>query len=499
MTGLPSQGDLNWAGPLNGYILNVENEATTAEANIATHQSGTDPHGDRAYANSLISGITSLYGATNGIAQLGGDGRLKATQAPPGGGVTNFYDVILDFGAKGNGTNDDAAATNAALVACSGAGGGEVWVPDGNFAIGATLVIGANTWLHLSPGAKISRIANPTPPPAMLANYTPSTVPAVGNIRVSGGQWDALNSSVVQACNVFSFFDAGFCLFAETKITGPENSTPVLLAGCTAMAIDKVQFSGVAPTHTRAVNNTACVRIEPSSSSVTAGLLPAAYTGAACTLIGITNCTQTAATATDGSGAYTKYNALLASYNSGVTHSNIVVAFNYGNAFATNALIPTTWSTVTLVGNQFTSSGSSINITGITNPQVAANTPGTGAATTGWVAMTLQNSWVAFSGAARPSYRVTPTGDTEIAGSCSGGSSANGTVIATLPSGFYNTATAVRIPATQSNTVSFGFGSATFSTPYIQVETNGNITVHNFQSPSQISFQGTVYLNITNG
>lgn len=495
---LPSQGDLNWAGPLNGYILNVESEASTAEANIATHQSGADPHGDRAYSNSLISGITSLYGAVNGIAQLGGDGRLKSTQSPPGGGVTNFYDVILDYGAKGNGTNDDSTAMNAALAACAGAGGGEVWVPDGNFAIGATLVIGANTWLHLSPGATITRIANPTPPPAMLANYTPTTAPAAGNILVSGGTWNALGASVVQACNVFSFFDASFCLFEQILINGPENSTGILLAGCSSMIVSHIQFTGGAPTHVRNTNNTACIRMEVSNSTVVPGLLSGTYTGLGCSLISVNNCASQGATTTDGTGPFTKYNYLLASYVSG-THSNIVVSFNYGNALADNALLPATWNTVTLVGNQFVNSGASINITGATNVQAAANTPGTGAATTGWVTMTLQNSWNHFSGAARPSYRVNPTGDIDIAGSISGGATSNGTIIATLPSGFFNTATAIRIPATQSNSVSFGFGSATFTTPYIQVETNGNITIHNFQSPSQISFAGTVYLSITNG
>lgn len=497
---LPSQGDLNWAGPLNDYIVNtVGAEANLAEATIVTHLGTADPHADRAYASGLITGVTSLYGAANGLAQLGGDGRLKSTQAPPGGGVTNFYDVILDFGAKGNGSNDDAAAINAALTACAGAGGGEVWVPDGNFAIGATLVIKANTWLHLSPGATITRIANPTPPPAMLANYTPTTAPSAGNILVSGGTWNALGASVVQACNVFSFFNASFCLFEQTLIIGPENSTAILLAGCKSMVVDKIQFSGGAPTSTRATNNTACVRIEPSNSSVVAGLLSATYTGLPCTLIAVTNCAQIATTATDGGGPFTKYNALLASYVSGVTHANIVVSFNYGNAFATNPLIPTTWNTLTMVGNQFTNSGATINITGVTNLQATVNSPGTGATATGWVAMTLQNSWVHFNGAARPSYRVTPTGDTEIAGSCSGGSVATGTVIATLPAGFYNTSTSIRINASQSNTVSSGFGSAIFGTPYVQVETNGNITIHNFQTPGQISFQGTVYLNITNG
>lgn len=499
---LPSQGDQNWAAPLNDYIVNtVGAEADSAHSLIVTHESSVDPHGDRAFASGLVTSITSNYGIPNGVAQLGGDGRLKSTQSPPGGGVTNFYDVILDFGAVGNGTHDDAAAMNAALAAAAGAGGGEVWVPSGVFAVGASLVIGANTWLHLSPGAKIVRIANPTPPSTMLANYTTSTLPALGNIHVSGGQWDALNSSIVQACNVFSFFNAGFCLVEQTKINGPENSSGILLAGVTALNVDSVQFSGVAPTHSRGFNaSTACIRIEPSNSSVVAGLLPGAYSGLGCSLVSVTRCIQVAATTTDGSGPFTKYNYLLATYVTGVTHSNIVAAFNYGNGFALNSLNPSSWSTVTVVGNQFTNSGTSINITGITNLQATSNSPGTGAIISGWTALSLQNGWGPINGEMQPSYRVTPSGDTEIAGVMSGGSANSNTIIATLPAGFYNTSTGCRIPLTQTGSQTLGFGGGTVSWPYMEIDTSGNLRIRNLiSSPGQVSFAGTVYITIPNG
>lgn len=499
---LPNQGDQNWAGPLNDYILNVVGaEASSAETLITTHESATDPHGDRAFASGLATGITAQYGIANGVAQLGADGRLKATQAPPGGGVTNFYDVMLDFGAVGNGTHDDAPNINNALTAAANAGGGEVWVPSGTFGIGATLVIGANTWLHLAPGAKIVRLANPTPPAVMLANYTPTTAPAVANIHVSGGQWDAFNSSMTQQCNVFSFFNAGFCLFEQTRITGPENSSAILLAGCTAIVIDKLQFAGPVPTHARSFYSTACIRLEPSNSSVVAGLLPATYTGLGCSQIIVTRCPEVATTTTDGSGPYTKYNYFVATIVTGVTHSNLFFNFNYGNGLANNALSPSSWSTVTLVGNQFVNSGSSINITGITNLQSSANTPGTGAVVSGWTQLTLQNSWSTVSGEMAPSYRMTPTGDIDIAGVMSGGSANSNTIIATLPSGFFNTSTACRIPLMQSGSQTIsGFSGGTVSWPYLEIDTSGNMRIRNLiSSPGQVAFAGTVYKFIPGG
>ena len=51
---------------------------------------------------------------------------------------------VLDFGAKGDGVTDDAAAIQAAIDACEAAGGGTVWCPAGTYLITATLLIDDN-------------------------------------------------------------------------------------------------------------------------------------------------------------------------------------------------------------------------------------------------------------------------------------------------------------------------------------------------------------------
>jgi polygalacturonase len=61
---------------------------------------------------------------------------------------------VLDFGAKGDGATKDTAAIQKALDACTAAGGGTVFVPEGVYLTGS-LTIGADTTLQLSGHANI--------------------------------------------------------------------------------------------------------------------------------------------------------------------------------------------------------------------------------------------------------------------------------------------------------------------------------------------------------
>lgn len=62
---------------------------------------------------------------------------------------------VSDFGAMGNGTNDDTAAIQRALDAAANAGGGAVVVPRGTFVITAPVSIGANCTLQGIGGASV--------------------------------------------------------------------------------------------------------------------------------------------------------------------------------------------------------------------------------------------------------------------------------------------------------------------------------------------------------
>lgn len=67
--------------------------------------------------------------------------------------ATRLYNV-RDFGAVGDGASLDTAAIQGAIDACSGAGGGKVWVPAGHFVTG-TVRLKSNVTLSLDHGAEL--------------------------------------------------------------------------------------------------------------------------------------------------------------------------------------------------------------------------------------------------------------------------------------------------------------------------------------------------------
>lgn len=66
---------------------------------------------------------------------------------------------IMDYGAKGDGTTDDATAIQRAIDECSAAGGGTVIVPTGHTFLCGPLHLASYVNLHLEPNSKL--LANP--------------------------------------------------------------------------------------------------------------------------------------------------------------------------------------------------------------------------------------------------------------------------------------------------------------------------------------------------
>ncbi len=66
---------------------------------------------------------------------------------------------VMDYGAKGNGRNDDATAIQKAIDACSKAGGGRVQLPTGHTFMAGPIELKSNIDLHLEVGATL--LANP--------------------------------------------------------------------------------------------------------------------------------------------------------------------------------------------------------------------------------------------------------------------------------------------------------------------------------------------------
>lgn len=108
---------------------------------------------------------------------------------------------VRDYGAKGNGTADDAPAIQAALNAALAAGGGWVWIPPGTYRMATLpLRIYRNTRLTLDPLATIQR---DTTGPIFLNGDAAQTFGGYtghGNITIEGGTLDA-RGTVITAYN----------------------------------------------------------------------------------------------------------------------------------------------------------------------------------------------------------------------------------------------------------------------------------------------------------
>jgi hypothetical protein len=370
MAHLPNTGDSNWGVPLNQYIVNVVlAQANSAAASIASHAAASDPHGDRAYALGLVAPLTSGVNGPNGFLQLNSIGKIPNGVLPAGGGRTAAFDVVKDYSAPTNGTTDAASAIQSALNDCGTLGGGEVWVGDGNFALGSTLYIPSGVWLHLSPGATMTRIVNSgsgVAPAYMAANFNGSTSSSgSGNILIEGGKWvfDGPSAAGVP----FAFVGGDSIVVRDTSVRTLAQNAGILFAGCTNSSARGVQFSTGSPASGRSayLSSPPAVRIETAASSVIAGLNAAIYSGSGCSNITIGACSITGATASDGTGLYTVFGGIAGTTAavSSSFHTNIQVLANSAVALPASGVYATNWQTTIITNNQLNLNNGSAAVT----------------------------------------------------------------------------------------------------------------------------------------
>lgn len=492
---LPSTGQSNWGIPLNNYITNVVlAEANTAQSNITTHVTGADPHGDRAYALNLMNPITTGVNGPNGFVQLNSIGKLPTSILPPGGGRTSAFDVVKDYGAPTNGVIDASPALQNALNDCATSGGGEVWVGDGVYGIGETLHVGTNTWLHLSPGAVMRRMigSNGQAPTYMLANFNGSTsTTGAGNLLIEGGTW--LFDSQVSSGAPMAFVNGQNILVRGTVIELLQGNPAVLVAGCTGLDILDVIFTCTGSPGARAAMaaNPPAVRIEATVAAVISGLSAPMYTGAGCTMVGVTSCALNAATGSDGFGLLSAVNGLVGTTApvSGTFNTGILILGNATNAVPQNGVTAANWSVMTVTSNQFNltngvpagvswSPSAPAGVSQIIASNVPADTYGS--AYDSWHDMTLTNGWTNFG--TRPlTYKFVENGEfVHFSGQINYGNISDGTIVGSVSTQY--------APRNRPEALTLGWdGNVSLNgrAPYLEIQTGtGNVLVYGVSSVS---------------
>jgi parallel beta-helix repeat protein len=147
--------------------------------------------------------ITATYDDANNRILLSGAAAGGSGSAAP---ITNFYDIVRDFGAVSNEADSRSKIQNA-LNAARDAGGGTVYIPSGLWNLGAGLRIYSNTTLLMS---KFAYMRKEYSGASMLWNGDTSAsysgYSGQSNIKIIGGDWDCRGTAYPSTpSNIFSF------------------------------------------------------------------------------------------------------------------------------------------------------------------------------------------------------------------------------------------------------------------------------------------------------
>lgn len=358
MASLPVDGQVDWGDQLNQVITDLQTNVTGHEAN-----SPSDPHGDRAYAQSLVTPITAGVNQANGFVKLNSSGQvppgLIQGQSGAGGSFTNVYDVFATFGAIPNNGADQSGPIQNALNACASAGGGEVWVPAGVFSLANYVTVGANTWLHLSEGATLQRIVGTSTPNFLVTNcfFGTSATPAATNIMISGGTIDAVGAGLHTSCTPVFIIRCAKVTLRDTIINNVFNNPAVELNACSQIRVESLVFSGAGASS--GSPSVPALRLNQASTSTTpSGLNGSVYNNAVCTGVTISGCGTAPKTTSRGN-----YGSLAGSDLTGTfaSHTNITLSgcyTSYNSQGPGDDTLSTFWSNYAEGVNAFFDSGS---------------------------------------------------------------------------------------------------------------------------------------------
>lgn len=479
---LPYDGESAWGDILNTYLTALSSEANTTQTGLNNHASNSpaDPHGDRAYAQTLVSPFTTGLNQANGLVKLNSSGTIPAALITASSAIGGIYSAVVDavsmYSMVSGNNVDQSSALQSAMNYVSGLGGGIVYIGPGTFSLANPVYIGANTWVMMSPGTVLQRIPGSPNAPYIFTNVqlSSSSTPAT-NVRITGGQLNAVGSfNITSSCTLIELFQGNYHVVDGVTFYAPYgNSHAIELNGVAGAQVSNCTFNG---TPSNSAPSNSCILLNASTSAGSpSGLNPTLYTGQYCYGLSIYNNNIQLPPNT-----YT-YNAFGCLAGSDVSNSSAVGVQGLtvtGCSFDVPAVngpiyqVSASWSNVLFSGNSW-GDGKGNSSSSSVNTSVPYDT---------WSACSLTSGWTNASGGYPLQYKISQDGTVTLIGYINV-SSANPTgTITTLP---YHPAH----PVYQQ--VAYANSTEAFT---VQVQTNGHVSFT--YAPSGIT-SSPAFINFT--
>ncbi|GAA0702767.1 right-handed parallel beta-helix repeat-containing protein [Kitasatospora atroaurantiaca] len=286
----------------------------------------------------LLIGAGGLLGAW-GIAELVW---VRTSSAARNTSVFN----VRDYGASGDGSQDDTDAFKLAFKAARDAGGAvQVLIPPGHYPVSTSLIMSAG----MTVTAYGARIVRGTDSGALLKNFDgKSNAPGYsgpGGLVVQGGTWDMAGGQYTDRCDAMAFGHAEDIRIEDCTILEVPSAHAVELNGVRKVRVVNCVFDGLDTTHAPRAEKEA-VQITAATSNANLPFGP--HDDTPCDDIELTGCTLRASAS--GSGPF---GSLCGDHGGreGVLHSRIRVIGNHVEAAAGNGVRVADWQDSTIQDN----------------------------------------------------------------------------------------------------------------------------------------------------
>lgn len=304
--------------------------------------------------------LDTSRGQPGGIATLGPDGRVIPSQLPAQIAGAGGY-IVTDYGALGDGANDDSNAIQAVLdLVASTAPGGRVIIPPGTYLINAELEIKSSVWLDLAPGATIKR--GSASMQYMLKNFNASYAPTGylgrGGIRLSGGVWDAAGDVLANPCTAIIFAHSDRVRVENITVRNVQDWHGLEINSSRNVVVTASTFEGFNMV-TAGRDISEAVQIDlAKDSGVLPGIGSGAYDNTPCENVTVTGCT------TRAYGSLGAFGRLVGSHSfaDGVFHKRIRINANSAQALRDYMVNGQNWQDVAITGNTCTSSNGGVRL-----------------------------------------------------------------------------------------------------------------------------------------